>query len=217
VPRQWEQSARWEGEDRCRKRGLCERGYCVGIIGGKCTDNTVQVADVPSLTTISTGVQAILSLASTVRKAAVLVLLTWEIYEVSCDIASCGMIHIPSFMKIGTCVRALLRFCCSGFRGYNLSISEEKNLMQCDDELGSTGMICCCISLMEVYLSVRLINYALRHEDVRGSGDTAPSFLTSALDRDKWSTSRPGRLTPLGKTPRLVWSLAKTCFSYYSN
>jgi hypothetical protein len=34
------------------------------------------------------------------------------------------------------------------------------------------------------------------HEDVSGSGDIAPSFLTPALDENAWSASRPGCLTP---------------------
>jgi hypothetical protein len=31
------------------------------------------------------------------------------------------------------------------------------------------------------------------YEDIWGSGGTAPTFLTSALDVSKWSASRPGR------------------------
>jgi hypothetical protein len=39
------------------------------------------------------------------------------------------------------------------------------------------------------------------HEDIWGSGGTAPPFLTSALDGGEWSASRPGRLTPEERTP----------------
>jgi hypothetical protein len=37
------------------------------------------------------------------------------------------------------------------------------------------------------------------------SGSTAPPFLTSALDRGKWSASHPGRFTPRGNSPRYHW------------
>jgi hypothetical protein len=35
-----------------------------------------------------------------------------------------------------------------------------------------------------------------------GSGGIAPPFLTSALDGDEWSASRPGRFTLRGNCPR---------------
>jgi hypothetical protein len=41
-------------------------------------------------------------------------------------------------------------------------------------------------------LSQHLINYALCHEDIWGSGDIAPLFLTSELDGGEWSASSPG-------------------------
>jgi hypothetical protein len=44
-------------------------------------------------------------------------------------------------------------------------------------------------------LSSWLINQALCHEDVCGSGGTAPPFLTLALDGGEWSASRPCRFT----------------------
>jgi hypothetical protein len=37
----------------------------------------------------------------------------------------------------------------------------------------------------------------VRHEHIWGSGGTAESFLTSALDEGEWSASRPGRSTPV--------------------
>jgi hypothetical protein len=48
-----------------------------------------------------------------------------------------------------------------------------------------------------VKLSLYFIKYALYHEDVWGSGDVAPSFLTSALDGCEWPVSRLRRFTPL--------------------
>jgi hypothetical protein len=42
----------------------------------------------------------------------------------------------------------------------------------------------------DIKLVVGLINYAPRHENVWGSGGTAPSFLTSALDGGAWSANR---------------------------
>jgi hypothetical protein len=38
----------------------------------------------------------------------------------------------------------------------------------------------------EVKLSLYLINEALCHEDIRGSGGIAPAFLTLALDGGEW-------------------------------
>jgi hypothetical protein len=43
---------------------------------------------------------------------------------------------------------------------------------------------------------VPVLNYAPRHEDVWGSGDIAPPFLTLALDGGEWSASCPSRFTP---------------------
>jgi hypothetical protein len=40
------------------------------------------------------------------------------------EMASCGMIHIPSFMKIGTGVRAILRFCLGNLRDCNVAITD---------------------------------------------------------------------------------------------
>jgi hypothetical protein len=42
--------------------------------------------------------------------------------------ASCGMIHVPSFMKSGTDVQALLRFCPRYLRGRNIDITDGENL-----------------------------------------------------------------------------------------
>jgi hypothetical protein len=44
-------------------------------------------------------------------------------YEVSLDMASCGMIYIPGFMKIGRGVQAILRFCLKNLRDYNVAIT----------------------------------------------------------------------------------------------
>jgi hypothetical protein len=50
-------------------------------------------------------------------------------------------------------------------------------------------------------------------DDIWGSGGIAPPFLTSALEWDKWSVSRPCRFTPgthwIGGwwAPELVWTM----------
>jgi hypothetical protein len=46
----------------------------------------------------------------------------------SVEMALCGMIYIPSFMKIGTGVQAILRFCLSKLRGCNVGITDGKDL-----------------------------------------------------------------------------------------
>jgi hypothetical protein len=39
------------------------------------------------------------------------------------EMASCGMIYIPSFMKIGTGVQAILMFCFSNLNACNVGIT----------------------------------------------------------------------------------------------
>jgi hypothetical protein len=43
------------------------------------------------------------------------------------ETASCGMIYAPSFMKIGTGVQAILRFCLRNLRGCNAGITNGKD------------------------------------------------------------------------------------------
>jgi hypothetical protein len=38
-----------------------------------------------------------------------------------------------------------------------------------------------------------------------GSGGIAPRILTSPLDGDEWSSSRPGRFTPRERVPGNHW------------
>jgi hypothetical protein len=44
------------------------------------------------------------------------------------EMASRGMICIPTFMKIATGVQAILRFCLRNLRGYNVGITDERDL-----------------------------------------------------------------------------------------
>jgi hypothetical protein len=55
--------------------------------------------------------------------------------------------------------------------------------------------------VIKVNLSLRLINSALCHEDIRVSGGIAPQFLTSVLDGDIWLAIYPDRFNPPGKDP----------------
>jgi hypothetical protein len=41
---------------------------------------------------------------------------------------SCGMIYIPSFMKIGTSVEGILRSSLGNFRGRNVGIADQRDL-----------------------------------------------------------------------------------------
>jgi hypothetical protein len=43
-------------------------------------------------------------------------------------IASCGMIYIQSFMKIGTGVQTVLKFCLRNLRGCNVGIPDWNDL-----------------------------------------------------------------------------------------
>jgi uncharacterized protein YraI len=44
------------------------------------------------------------------------------------EMGSSGTIYIPNFMRIGTGVQAILRFCLSNFRGCNVGISDGRDL-----------------------------------------------------------------------------------------
>jgi uncharacterized protein YraI len=44
------------------------------------------------------------------------------------EMASCGMIYLPSFMKIATGVQAVLRFCLRNVKGCNLGITVGRDL-----------------------------------------------------------------------------------------
>jgi hypothetical protein len=58
---------------------------------------------------------------------------------------------------------------------------------------------------IKVKLSLCLINSALCHEDICGTGGIAPPFLTSALDGGEWSASRTCHFTPGEKAPGTHW------------
>jgi hypothetical protein len=44
------------------------------------------------------------------------------------EMASCDMTYIASFMKTGTGVQALFRFCTGNLKGCNIDITEGRNL-----------------------------------------------------------------------------------------
>jgi hypothetical protein len=43
------------------------------------------------------------------------------------EMASCGMIYLPSFMKIGTGVQAILRFCLRNLKGCDVGITDGRD------------------------------------------------------------------------------------------
>jgi hypothetical protein len=43
--------------------------------------------------------------------------------------ASCGVIYVPRFMKIGIGVQAILRFCFRNFRGCNVGITDGRDFL----------------------------------------------------------------------------------------
>jgi hypothetical protein len=44
------------------------------------------------------------------------------------EMASCGMVYLPNFMKIATGIQAILRFYLRNFRGSNVGITDGKDL-----------------------------------------------------------------------------------------
>jgi hypothetical protein len=58
--------------------------------------------------------------------------------------ASCGVIYRPSFMKIGTGVQAILRFCLRSVRGCNVGITwyyQREGFMNYAVDMGSGALI----------------------------------------------------------------------------
>jgi hypothetical protein len=56
------------------------------------------------------------------------------------EMASGGMIYIPSVVKIGKGVEGILRFCLRSFKSCNIGITEWKGFMKSAVEMGSGGM-----------------------------------------------------------------------------
>jgi hypothetical protein len=59
----------------------------------------------------------------------VLVFLMGVIYNVRLEMASSGMMYIPSFKTIGSDIQVLLRFCLNCVRGCNVGITDGKDLL----------------------------------------------------------------------------------------
>jgi hypothetical protein len=57
-----------------------------------------------------------------------LVLVRDGTYEMPLEMGSGGMIYIPSLMKTGTGVQAILRFCLSNLNGCNVGITDGRDL-----------------------------------------------------------------------------------------
>jgi hypothetical protein len=57
------------------------------------------------------------------------------------EMASCGMIYLPNFMKFGTGVQAVLRFCPSSLNSCNVDITNGRDITKCTVEMGSSDMI----------------------------------------------------------------------------
>jgi hypothetical protein len=56
------------------------------------------------------------------------VLLTGEFMMYAVEMASCHMIYLPSFMKTGTGVQAILRFYLRNLRGRDVGITNGRDL-----------------------------------------------------------------------------------------
>jgi hypothetical protein len=48
--------------------------------------------------------------------------------EYAVKMGSCGMMYIPIFIKIGTGIQAILKFCLRNLRGCNDGITDVRNL-----------------------------------------------------------------------------------------
>jgi hypothetical protein len=57
------------------------------------------------------------------------------------EIASCGMIHVPSFMKIGRGIQATYKFCLRNLRGCNVGITDGRDFFNYAFEMSSGAVI----------------------------------------------------------------------------
>jgi hypothetical protein len=57
-----------------------------------------------------------------------LVLLNKSFFDYVIELALCGMIYVPSFLKINTRVQAILKFCLRNFRGCYVGIADGGDL-----------------------------------------------------------------------------------------
>jgi hypothetical protein len=70
--------------------------------------------------TIGSGIQVILRSQQSERQWC----LMGGIYRVCLEMASCGMISIPRFMKIGVGIQSVLRFCFINLRCCSVGITD---------------------------------------------------------------------------------------------
>jgi hypothetical protein len=53
----------------------------------------------------------------------------WEVFiKYAIEMASDGLIYVPSFMEMGTGVQAILRFCFSTLRGCDVGIADGRDV-----------------------------------------------------------------------------------------
>jgi hypothetical protein len=57
------------------------------------------------------------------------------------EMASCGIIYIPSYMKIDTGVQATVKFCLRNFRDCNVGITDGRDFFNYAVEMGSSAVI----------------------------------------------------------------------------
>jgi hypothetical protein len=57
-----------------------------------------------------------------------LVFLMEGINQEAAEMASCGIIHVPSEMKIGAAIQAILRYCLRNVRVCNIGITDGRDL-----------------------------------------------------------------------------------------
>jgi hypothetical protein len=61
---------------------------------------------------------------------------------------------------------------------------------------------------------IPVLNYALCHEDVWGSGGTATPLVTWVLDNGEWSATRPRRFTCRETDPSTHWVVGYSGLSW---
>jgi hypothetical protein len=149
----------------------------------------------------------------------------------SIKMALYGMMYIPSFMEIDPSVQGMLRFCLSNLNDCNVGIID---LVLWITPFKWVQMPWYTYQVFGSAIQKLIEGYTYRQTDSKiiswayfnffkirkvnqrgkvvpmlwrrmGSGGIALPFLTSALDWDKWSASRPGRFTAKERTSGTHW------------
>jgi hypothetical protein len=143
---------------------------------------------VPSFMKFGTGVQAILGFClRNLRGCDVGITDRRDlrmIYEYSVEMASCGMIHVPSLMTIGTGFQAILRFCFRNSRGCYVGITDGRDFLNYIVEMDS-GAVIYVPSFIKIGSGIQKVIGRIHRHTHRQQGDIISLLFFSK--QGKWA------------------------------